>query len=357
MVSILVTGGAGYIGAHCCQALAAAGYKPVCFDNLSTGHKHFVRWGPMIRGDVRDTQGVTAALLEHRPAAVVHLAALSLVSQSVVDPASYYDNNFVGTLSLLRAMNETGCRTLVFSSTGAVYGDVAGGLVPEAAAGQPVNPYGASKWMAEQLIADFRRAFRLRAISLRYFNVGGADGSGFIGELRDPETHLIPRAMMTLQGHVRDFAVFGTDYQTSDGTAIRDYIHVSDLAAAHVSALALLQTGHEGGSFNLGTGRGYSVREVLAAIESETGRSVPRTVKKRRTGDPSTLVADPSSARRILGFIAPKSDLPTIVRSAWKWHQCAHPVGFGDAGSASSDALSSALPADAPSLAHHQPGP
>lgn len=324
--SVLVTGGAGYIGAHCCKALAAAGLRPVCFDNLSTGHERFVQWGPLVRGDIRDTHDVTAALRQHGVVAVMHFAALSLVGTSMTDPQSYYDNNLTGTLSVLRAMTDVGCDTLVFSSTGAVYGDVGQGPIYETSAGRPVSPYGASKWMAEQIIADFRRAYGLRAIALRYFNASGADASAVIGELRDPETHLIPRAMMALQGHVEDFAVFGKDYDTPDGTAVRDYIHVNDLADAHVKALACLREGSAGDSFNVGTGTGYSVGEVLAIIEQETGLSVPRTLKPRRPGDPSTLVADAGAAQRSLGFHALHSDMTSIVRTAWRWHQHAHPA-------------------------------
>jgi len=328
--TILVTGGAGYIGAHCCKALASAGYLPVCFDNLSTGHERFVRWGPLIRGDVRDTPAVLAALRRHQAIAVMHFAALSVVGQSVIDPLSYYENNVSGTLSLLRAMDESGCRVLVFSSTGAVYGDAGEEPIREEAAGRPMNPYGASKWMTEQLIDDYRRASAFKSIALRYFNACGADTSAIIGELRDPETHLIPRAMMTLQGHLKDFAIYGDDYATPDGTAVRDYIHVSDLAAAHVRALGLLlYEGHEGGSFNLGTGRGYSVNEVVAAIENEVGRSLARTRRQRRAGDPATLVADPSKARDALALTAPTSDLAMIVASAWRWHQRAHPARTG----------------------------
>jgi UDP-glucose-4-epimerase GalE len=221
-------------------------------------------------------------------------------------------------------MRNQGCNRLVFSSTGAVYGQAAQ-AVREDAAGFPVNPYGISKWMVEQILSEYRRAYGLQSICLRYFNASGADLSGEIGEYRDVETHLIPRAMMTLQGHIRDFAIFGDDYETPDGTAIRDYIHVRDLALAHVSALKLLMQDHPGGSFNLGTGQGYSVRQVLSAIANETGRQIPVEIKPRRPGDPAILVADPSAANHILKFSTTCSDLPCIVKSAWSWHQRAHP--------------------------------
>ena len=326
--NILVTGGAGYIGSHCCRALAAAGYEPVVYDNLSTGHRSFVR-GPLVVGDLLDRTTLRAAFAQHDIAAVVHFAAASLVGESVTDPQKYYLNNFVGTLSLLQAMREAGCSRIVFSSTGAVYGNADSKALPEDFPCAPINPYGASKLMIERMLADYRSAYGFGAFCLRYFNASGADPGGGIGELRDNETHLIPRAMMALQGHVGDFAVFGDDYDTPDGTAIRDYIHVTDLAAAHVEALELLFTGHAGGAFNLGTGSGFSVREILAAIKAETGREVPHVVKPRRSGDPTYLVADPSAARKVLNFTPRHSDLATIIRTAWAWHRQAHPLKTG----------------------------
>jgi UDP-glucose-4-epimerase GalE len=270
--SILVTGGAGYIGSHCCKALSEAGLKPVCFDNFSTGHPHFVKWGPVIKGDVRDDVAVLQALQQYSVTAVLHFAASSAVGESVVNPEKYYTSNVAGTLSLLRAMRQYRCNKLVFSSTGAVYGDASSGPISEAAVCEPVNPYGSSKWMIERILADYRSAYQMRSISFRYFNASGADIEAQIGELRDPETHLIPRAMMRLQEHVAEFSVFGADYDTPDGTAIRDYIHVGDLAAAHVLGLRMLTDGHPGGVYNLGTGIGYSVKQVLTAIAEETGK-------------------------------------------------------------------------------------
>jgi UDP-glucose-4-epimerase GalE len=323
--AILVTGGAGYIGAHCCKALSEAGYIPVTFDNLSTGHRDFVKWGPLVVGDVCDTQRVADAIATHEVAAVMHFAAFSQVGESVGDPQKYYLNNLCGTLSLLKAMLEYGRTRLVFSSTGAVYGDAGRDPIAEGAAGATVNPYGTSKWMIERILGDYRSAYRLNSFCLRYFNACGADPSGTIGEFRDPETHLIPRAMMALQGHVGDFAIFGDDFDTPDGTAIRDYIHVADLAAAHVLALNALLEGAPGGSYNLGTGSGYSVRQVLTVIERETGLRMPLVTKARRAGDPPILVADPSAARLELGFVPTCSDMATIVKSAWAWHRSAHP--------------------------------
>lgn len=323
--AILVTGGAGYIGSHCCRALVAAGYHPVVYDNFSTGHRDFVT-GSLVAGDIADKATLAHAFAEHGIVAVMHFAASSLVGESVTDPQKYYINNLAGTLSLLDAMREAGCNRLVFSSTGAVYGNADSKALPENYACAPINPYGASKWMIERILADYRGAYGLGAFALRYFNASGADPSGGIGELREVETHLIPRAMMALQGHVPDFAVFGDDYDTPDGTAIRDYIHVTDLAAAHVLALKLLLQGHSGGAFNLGTGAGFSVREILSAITTETGREVPHVVKPRRAGDPTHLVADASAAREVLNFRPVHSDLATIIRTAWAWHQTAHPL-------------------------------
>jgi UDP-glucose-4-epimerase GalE len=326
--AILVTGGAGYIGSHCCRALVAAGYDPVVYDNLSTGHRGFVT-GALVVGDITDKAALARAFAQHDIAAVMHFAASSLVGESVTDPRKYYVNNVAGTLTLLDAMRQAGCNRLVFSSTGAVYGNADSKALPENYPCAPINPYGASKWMVERILADYRGAHGLGAFALRYFNASGADASSEIGELRDNETHLIPRAMMALQGHVRDFAVFGDDYDTPDGTAIRDYIHVTDLAAAHLKALQLLMHGHAGGAFNLGTGKGLSVREILSAIAAETGREVPHVVKPRRSGDPTYLVADPTAARATLKFQPAHSDLATIIRTAWAWHRKAHPLQTG----------------------------
>ena len=326
--AILVTGGAGYIGSHCCRALDAAGYFPVCYDNFSTGHRSFVT-GALVTGDIADKATLGRAFAEHDIVAVMHFAASSLVGESMVDPQKYYINNLVGTLSLLDAMRAAGCSRLVFSSTGAVYGNADSKALPENYPCAPINPYGASKWMIERVLADYRAAYGLGSFALRYFNASGADPSGDIGELREVETHLIPRAMMALQGHVADFAVFGDDYPTPDGTAIRDYIHVTDLAAAHVLALKLLLQGHSGGVLNLGTGTGFSVREILAAIATEAGREVPHVVKPRRAGDPTYLVADASAARQTLNFRTAHSDLATIIRTAWAWHKKAHPLKTG----------------------------
>ena len=258
--NVLVTGGAGYVGAHACKALARAGYTPFVYDNLSTGHESFVRWGALIKGDIRDHATLREVILACDIEAVLHFAACAYVGESVINPQKYYDNNVVGTLSLLRAMLETDTSTIVFSSSCAIYGEPEQVPIVEDAAKQPVNPYGASKLMIERVLSDYTRAYGLQSVALRYFNAAGADPECEVGELRDPETHLIPRAMMAIQGYLNDFAVFGSDYPTPDGTAIRDYIHVADLAEAHVAALRGLQRGGPNGAYNLGTGRGYSVK-------------------------------------------------------------------------------------------------
>lgn len=319
--AVLVTGGGGYIGAHCCKALHEAGYLPVAFDDFSTGHRSFVKWGPAVEGNVQDPKSLEAAFRTQDFVAVMHFAAASAVGESVIDPHKYYTNNVGGTLTLLRAMRDAGCQNLIFSSTGAVYGNASSEPIAEGAIKSPINPYGRSKLMIEDILADYRTAYGLRSFCFRYFNASGADSSGEIGEDRDPETHLIPRAIMALQGQVGDFAIFGNDYPTPDGTAIRDYIHVSDLAAAHVMGAGMLASGHGGGIYNLGTGAGYSVKEVLSAIFRETGLTMPLIYRPRRAGDPPMLIADPSAARRDLGFKPSHSSLDAIIATAWRWHR------------------------------------
>jgi len=333
--SVLVAGGAGYVGAHASKALAQAGFEPVVLDNLSTGHRAFVRWGPFVAGDIRDAATVATAIRLHNCRAVLHFAASALVGESVHSPALYYENNVGGTLALLAGMREAGCSVLVFSSSCAIYGQPASVPIRENTRPDPINPYGATKLMAERALADYGAAYGLRAVVLRYFNACGADEAGELGELRQVETHLIPRAMMALQGHIDDFAVFGNDFETPDGTAIRDYVHVADLADAHVMSLRRLLAGDDGDVFNLGTGCGHSVAEVLRAIERVSGRPLPTIRGHRRAGDPATLIADPSRARDVLGFTPRRSDLDHIVRTAWRWHRQAHPARGALAASAS----------------------
>ena len=325
MRSVLVTGGGGYVGAHSCRALSKAGYLPVVVDDLSTGHESFVRWGPLVRADVRDREALAQAFAAHNVSAVLHFAGSAYVGESVVNPQKYYENNVAGALSLLREAMRAGCNNIVFSSSCAVYGEPSKVPIREDTPQEPVNPYGASKAMVERILADYARAYGLGVVALRYFNACGADPAGDIGELRDPETHLIPRAMMAIQGYVSDFVIFGTDYQTPDGTAIRDYVHVCDLADAHVTSVERLLEGGANASYNLGTGRGFSVRQVLDVIAAETGEHVPIRQGARRPGDPPMLVADDSLAQAELRFKPKMSDLKTIVATAWAWHRRAHP--------------------------------
>jgi UDP-glucose-4-epimerase GalE len=319
-IPILVVGGAGYIGSHCAKALSDAGYLPVCFDNLSSGHSEFVKWGPLVEGELFDTGLITRTIQSYQTAVVLHLAGYSAIGGSVTDPLACYTANVNGTLSLLAAMREAHCSRLIFSSSGSVYGNAGPGLISEQHHCAPENPYGASKWMIERILSDCRNAYQLRPICFRYFNAAGADPDNQIGELRDDETHLIPRAIMALQGRLSDFSVYGDDYDTEDGTAVRDYIHVTDLADAHVSAVSRLIAGDSAGTYNLGTGKGSSVSEILKAVAYEAGKPVPYQVKHRRVGDPPSLIADPSLARSEMGFAAKHSDLSFIIKTAWAWH-------------------------------------
>lgn len=321
MQSILVTGGAGYVGSHACKALAAAGFVPVTYDNLGRGHRKAVRWGPLVEGDLQDRERLVETIRVHQPAAVMHFAAFAYVGESVGDPALYYQNNVGGTLALLSAMRETGIAGLVFSSTCAVYGNPGEVPIHETAPQRPVNPYGETKLAIERALHWYAGAYGLRSVSLRYFNAAGADPDGEIGEEHDPETHLIPLVVRAALGQTAPVSVFGTDYSTADGTPVRDYIHVADLAEAHVCALRYLEAGGDSAAFNLGTGRGHSVREIIAAVESATGRSVPRREMVRRPGDPPNLVADAALATAKLGWRPKYSDLPTIVRTAMRWHE------------------------------------
>ncbi|CAN5248567.1 UDP-glucose 4-epimerase GalE [soil metagenome] len=317
--AILVTGGAGYIGSHCAKALHEAGYLPVCYDNLSSGRADFVKWGPLVTGDLADTQKLAACIDEFKMRGVVHFAAASDVRESMSNPEKYHLNNTAGTASLLQAMKQNGCDKIVFSSTAAVYGNKYAEPISETWDCEPINPYGESKLAAEKLIADYRAAHGIKAFCFRYFNVAGADPAGELGEARQIETHLIPRAIMAAKGQLPEFSIFGTDYDTPDGTAVRDYIHVVDLAVAHVSALAALLKGSAGGTYNLGTGTGFSVKQVLSALAEVIGRDVPHKLFPRRLGDPAILVADPSAARRDLAFDARLSDIKTMVETAWDW--------------------------------------
>ena len=315
---VLVIGGAGYIGSHAARTLRRRGHEVVIYDNLSTGHAFLADGFELVRGDIADAATLSAAL--RRVDSVMHFAARAYVGESVTDPRKYFRNNVEGGLILLNACVDCGVRRVVFSSTCAVYGVPAKVPIPEDTPRQPVNPYGVSKLFFEQALEAYDRAYGLRFTALRYFNAAGADESGEIGELHDPESHLIPSALLAATGARPELDLFGADYPTPDGTCVRDYIHVSDLADAHVSALERLAAGADSIAVNLGTGTGYSVKEVLDKIEQVTGRKVPARVAPRRAGDPPALVADPRLAEQVLRWKATRS-LDDIVGTAWRWMQ------------------------------------
>jgi len=320
MKTVLVTGGAGYVGSHTCKVLAGAGWTPVTYDNLSRGHRDAVRWGPLVVGDLADRDKLRSAIDRYAPDAIVHFAAYTYVGESVGDPALYYRNNVTGSLALIESAVEAGVRNMVFSSTAATYGNPRYMPLDEDHATQPINPYGRSKLVVEQMLDDADQAYGLRSVALRYFNAAGADPDGEIGEDHDPETHAIPLAIQAALGQRPPFQVFGTDYQTRDGTAIRDYVHVMDLAAAHVRALEYLGKGGATTRCNLGTGSGTSVRELLDAVGRVAGRPVPHVAAPRREGDPAVLVASADRAKAVLGWQPRFAELDRIVETAWRWH-------------------------------------
>jgi UDP-glucose-4-epimerase GalE len=323
---ILVTGGAGYIGSHAAKALHRAGYRVVVFDNLSAGHRAAVRYGELVEGDVTDARAVREAVRRHSVSAVMHFAALLDVGESVREPARYYRNNVVGALSVLEAMVAEGASRFVFSSTCATYGEPVEVPIGESHPQRPINSYGETKLAVERALGHFEEAYGLRWCALRYFNAAGADPEGELGEDHSPEIHLIPRAIDAACGS-EPLVVFGEDYPTPDGTCLRDYVHVSDLADAHVLALKMLSEGGKSGAFNLGTGRPHSVREVVASVERVTGRRVAWRVGQRRPGDPAALYAAADRARSQLQWTPHHPDLDAIVRTAWAWHQT-HPDGY-----------------------------
>lgn len=320
MRHVLVTGGAGYVGSHACRTLAANGYTPVTLDNLSTGHRWAVKWGPLEVGDIADHKLVTSVIAKYQPVAVMHFAALSLVGESGSVPAKYYDNNVSGTLSLLQAMRAGNVDRFIFSSTCATYGQPEKCPIEETTSQQPINTYGRSKLMVETILKDFVSAYGLRATALRYFNAAGAAHEDGIGEAHQPETHLIPLVIEAALGQRGPVQIFGEDYPTEDGTCERDYVHVNDLASAHVQAIDFMGTQDGFHAFNLGTGRPYSVRQVIAAVAAQAGHAVPQVMGPRRAGDPPALYADPRRARDVLGWTATQSSLDNIVAGAWRWH-------------------------------------
>ncbi len=317
--TVLVAGGAGFIGSHVCKALARAGYLPVAYDNLSNGHADAVRWGPLEVGDLSDVAALGHAFATWRPVAVMHFAAFIEVAESVRDPARFYANNVGGTLALAAAMQAAGVGALVFSSTAAVYGDPVRLPMAEDHPLAPINPYGRGKLMAEQMLADLAAARGLRHVVLRYFNAAGADPDGDLGERHEPESHLIPLAVQAALGLRPELAVFGDDYPTPDGTCVRDYVHVSDLATAHVAALRRLLAGGDGLTANVGTGQGHSVRQVIDTVATVTGRPVPHRIAPRRPSDPPELVADAGLLRRELGWRPARPALADQVGDAWRW--------------------------------------
>ena len=318
--TILVTGGAGYIGSHACKALAKAGYLPVSYDSLVNGHERAVKWGPLERGELLDRTRLDEVIKGYEPNAVMHFAALAYVGQSVTAPGKYYRNNVAGSLTLLEAARDHSIKQFVFSSTCATYGIPDQLPIRETTPQQPINPYGASKLMVERMLTDFGAAHGIRSIVLRYFNAAGADQDCEIGEDHDPETHLIPLVLDAASGRRTNVTIFGNDYDTPDGTCVRDYIHVCDLADAHVKALQKLAGGAASAVYNLGNGQGFSVREVVQAVEYVTGLTVPIAQGERRAGDPAALVSDATKAREELGWQPRIPDLHQIVGTAWAWH-------------------------------------
>jgi UDP-arabinose 4-epimerase len=328
-VSVLIAGGAGYIGSHAAKLVAQAGLEPVVLDNLVYGHRWAAKWGAFVEGDLGDRAFVDRVLEEHRVTAVIHFAAYAYVGESVTHPRKYFHNNVVNTLTLLDAMVDHGVRDIVFSSTCATYGEPTNVPISEDHAQNPVNPYGESKLAVEKILGWYQKAYDIRFAALRYFNAAGADPEGEIGEDHDPETHLIPLAIEAALGRRSELQIFGTDYPTADGTAIRDYIHVSDLAEAHVLALAHLIKGSKDLKLNLGTGKGHSVREVLGAVERISGRKVPAREVGRRAGDPPALVADARRAEEVLGWRPKYTTIETIVEHALRWHEKGRPGSRG----------------------------
>ncbi|HSX13720.1 MAG TPA: UDP-glucose 4-epimerase GalE [Chlamydiales bacterium] len=314
-MAILVTGGAGYIGSHACKALKHAGFTPIVYDNLSTGHRSFVKWGPLVIGDLRDLNRFRQTLQEYKPIGVLHFAASALVIESMQHPGKYYENNVYGTLNLLEAMREK-VPYLVFSSTCATYGNPVFSPITEEHPQIPINPYGRSKLMVEQMIRDYP----MNSVLLRYFNAAGADFDAEVGEDHNPETHIIPSIIEVAMGKRKEIVVYGTDFPTPDGSAIRDYIHVEDLANAHVSALQYLIEKNPSTYMNLGTGKGYSVLEMIREVEKVSKTTIPVRFEKKRAGEPSHLVASYKKAQEILKWEPRFSTLPEIIESAWNWH-------------------------------------
>ena len=326
-MDILVVGGAGYIGSYMCKYLSKQGYQPVVLDNLVYGHREAVKWGPLFEGSMSDTALLDHIFSTHQIGAVMHFAAFCHVGESVTAPAKYYQNNVAATITLLEQMQRNNVSDFIFSSSCATYGEPVEIPITEAHPQQPINPYGKTKLMVEQILEDFETAYGIRSICLRYFNAAGADPETELGEDHDPETHLIPLAIQTALGQ-RELCIFGDDYPTQDGTCIRDYIHIDDLAQAHLLALERLFSDMPGGRYNLGNGDGYSVKEVIETVARIAGKAIPVKIAERRAGDPAVLIGSSQKAMKELGWNPRFDDLRTIIETAWKWHRT-HPIGYG----------------------------
>lgn len=326
MSNILVTGGAGYIGSHACKALKAAGYTPVTYDNLSTGWEDAAKFGPFEQGDLTDRERLDQIFAAYQPTAILHFAALSQVGESMRDPGMYWHNNVSGSLTLFQAAVAAGCLNVVFSSTCATYGDQDNVVLDENSAQHPINAYGASKRAIEDMLRDFQNAYGLNHVIFRYFNVAGADPDAEVGEFHQPETHLIPLILDAIDGKRDALTIFGTDYDTQDGTCIRDYVHVMDLVDAHILGLKWLEDSKGCDVFNLGTGAGFSVREVMQQAQAVTGKDVPFIEGPRRPGDCTKLVSGSDRAEADLGWTPKRSTLEHMIGDAWRWHQTGHYV-------------------------------
>lgn len=320
--TILVVGGAGYIGSHTNKELAKKEYTTLTYDNLIYGNQSAVKWGTFIKGDLSDIESLRKVFREHSIDAVIHFAAFAYVGESVNDPQKYYINNVLNTLNLLKVMIEFDCKYLIFSSTCATYGTPLNIPMDETHLQNPINPYGRSKLMVETILKDYAQAYGLKYVSLRYFNAAGADFDSEIGENHNPETHLIPLLLDVALGIREDISIFGIDYDTKDGTAIRDYIHVTDLALAHIKALEYILNGGDSEVFNLGTGHGASIYDIIRTVEEVTGNRIKIKFEKARTGDPAVLISDSSKANVVLNWYPKYSNLENIIKTAWVWHKC-----------------------------------
>lgn len=327
MKNILVVGGAGYIGSYMCKCLSESGYVPIVLDNLVCGHREAVKWGPFIEGSMADSKLLEQIFSDYHVAAVMHFAAFCYVGESVAEPGKYYRNNVINTLNLLEMMVKRKVTNFIFSSSCATYGEPEHIPITEQHPQAPINPYGRSKLMVEQILEDFQAAYGLESVILRYFNAAGADPDGELGEDHNPETHLIPLVLQTVLGKRESIDIFGDNYPTADGTCIRDYIHIADLSQAHLLALKRLLDGLPGGKYNLGNGNGYSVKEVIETAKNVTGRSIPFRIVERRPGDTSVLVGSSEKAINVLGWKPKFSDLYSIIETAWNWHK-SNPEGY-----------------------------